>query len=275
MIETEPAPVSVVIPCYKCADTIDRAVASVYAQTWRPAEVILVDDCSGEGTLHHLYGLEREYPDGWLRVIALNKNDGPGTARNAGWEQATQQYIAFLDADDAWHFQKIHIQARWMMKNPDVALTGHASMVLSDDGDSDLVRYSEEEVQFNPISPRQLLASNRFPTRSVMLKRNLRHRFAPGKRYIEDFLLWCEVCLDDYPCFRSNMPLAFAFKADYGEGGLSGNLWKMQKGEMDVYRRLWFGERITSGAAVIWILFSVAKYARRIVINLLSKGARS
>jgi len=43
------APVSVVIPCYRCQGTLGRALASVAAQTWPPAEVIVVDDGSPEG----------------------------------------------------------------------------------------------------------------------------------------------------------------------------------------------------------------------------------
>ena len=126
----ELAKVSVVIPCYRCADTIARAVTSIAEQTSRPAEVILVDDCSGDDTLATLYELQAEYPQGWVKVIESPKNAGPGTARNLGWEAATQAYIAFLDADDSWHPQKIEMQYGWMSKNPEVALTGHTCQQL-------------------------------------------------------------------------------------------------------------------------------------------------
>ena len=39
------------------------------------------------------------YPGGWIKLILLDKNKGPGNARNIGWEASTQRYIAFLDAD--------------------------------------------------------------------------------------------------------------------------------------------------------------------------------
>ncbi len=61
-----------------------------------------------------------------------------------------------------------------------------------------------------------------------MLRRDLPHRFFAGKRYSEDYLLWCEILLDGYACYLSPLPLAFMFKADYGEAGLSGNLWAME-----------------------------------------------
>ena len=98
-----------VVPCYRCAATIERAIASVAAQTQRPQEVILVDDASGDETLQQLYSLQSQYGE-WIKVVALTTNVGAASARNAGWNVATQPYIAFLDSDDAWHPQKVAIQ---------------------------------------------------------------------------------------------------------------------------------------------------------------------
>src|SRR5258706_14692588 len=97
------APVSVVVPCYRCADTIERAVRSVAAQTLRPAEVILVDDGSPDGTGAALERLRERFGADWIRIVRLPRNLGSASARNAGWELATQRYVAFLDSDDAWH----------------------------------------------------------------------------------------------------------------------------------------------------------------------------
>ena len=65
------APVSVVIPCYRCADTIARALASVAAQTLVPEEVILVEDGSPDSTLERLRQLEESHERGWIRIVAL------------------------------------------------------------------------------------------------------------------------------------------------------------------------------------------------------------
>ena len=132
-----PAPVSVVIPCFEAAATLERALDSVRAQTWPPAEAILVDDGSADETpalfSRLLEGDRAETDRGgeatppYLRTIRLDRNRGPGAARNAGWAAATQPLIAFLDADDAWHSRKIEIQADFMLARPGVALSGHAS----------------------------------------------------------------------------------------------------------------------------------------------------
>lgn len=96
------AQISVVVPCYQCAKTIEQTIASIAAQTCLPSEVILVDDCSGDDTLQKLTHVKNSYPDGWIKVLSLITNSGPGAARNAGWKSATQPYISFLDADDVW-----------------------------------------------------------------------------------------------------------------------------------------------------------------------------
>ncbi len=61
------APVSVIIPCYRCASTIQRAVQSVSNQTQKPVEVILVDDASGDDTLAALHELAQQNSD-WIKL---------------------------------------------------------------------------------------------------------------------------------------------------------------------------------------------------------------
>jgi glycosyltransferase involved in cell wall biosynthesis len=256
--------VAVVIPCYRCADTILRAVASVDAQTMRPAELILVDDCSGDKTLDVLRAAQRNYGDDWIKIVALRENMGPGSARNAGWDIATQPYIAFLDADDVWARQKIEIQLSWMREHPEVILTGHGCSVIDRPEEAfNFELYSNPN--FAKVSSLQLLISNRFPTRSVMLQRHVPHRFADGKRHSEDYLLWCEIALDGNQCFRSPLSLAFLFKAHYGQGGLSGDLLRMQKGQLDTYTRLFKAKKIDALTLGLLYVWSICRFMRRIV----------
>jgi len=124
------ASVSVVIPCYCCKNTIERAVKSVAEQTLRPAELIIVDDASNDGTLEFLFEIKRKYGNDWIKIIPRQENRGPGATRNVGWDIATQPFIAFLDADDAWHPHKIEIQLKYMQEHPAIDITGHRSRWL-------------------------------------------------------------------------------------------------------------------------------------------------
>lgn len=259
------APVSVIIPCYRCADTIFRAVDSIAAQTLRPAEVILVDDASNDGTLESLYQLQARYPKHWIQVIPLPNNVGPGTARNVGWEAATQSYIAFLDADDSWHSQKIEIQYRWMAKHPEVALTGHGYRIV----ENNIVQNEYSGIntcQPNRAAVWQLLLSNRFQTPTLMLRRDVQQRFKDGKRYSEDYLLLLQIFFSDHPCYRFGEELTFLHKAEFGAGGLTGRLWNLEMGELNTYYEIYKQKLVGLGLFIFLSFYSLLKFLRRVIL---------
>ena len=92
--------VSVIIAAYNAEAFIGRAIASALAQTLPPREILVVDDCSTDGTRAVLEAAARENP--MIRVIAMPRNGGPSAARNAGIAQARGDWVAVLDADDAF-----------------------------------------------------------------------------------------------------------------------------------------------------------------------------
>lgn len=101
--------VSVIIPTYNRADTVRRSIDSALEQTYRPIEVIVVDDGSTDAT--------REVLDGYgdrIRPI-YQANGGPSLARNTGVAAARGEFIAFLDSDDTWKPAKIDRQVRLML----------------------------------------------------------------------------------------------------------------------------------------------------------------
>lgn len=268
MSQLSTADVSVVIPCYQCADTIERAVQSVAAQTMQPAEVILVEDCSGDQTLETLYALQRRYREGWIKVIGQVENRGPGEARNVGWEMASHRYIAFLDADDSWHPQKIEIQYSWMCRHPELALTGHESRQLEDDEALfNTKNFDLNKALFNFVNKNQLLWSNRFPTRSVMLRRDLDARFLKGKYHSEDYLLWLTIVCSGRSIAKCPLVLAYFYKDPFGSGGLSKQLWNMQKGQIDTYTRVWKMGGVSLLKYLFLILWSGARFVRRFIIT--------
>lgn len=252
--------VSVIIPCYRCSDTINRALQSVFDQTVRPLEIILVDDFSCDGTLEKVKNISQLYPSGWIKVIALEKNMGPGSARNAGWDMAESDYVAFLDADDSWHPKKLEIQYFWMLKHTEVSLTGHRSAQSA-------LELPSQPHDFFEVSPTLFLISNKFPTRSVMIMTQLPFRFCEGKRHSEDYLLWLQILLNGYRGFYSKSTLAFSYKDDFGQSGLSANLWAHQKGELLTYKAIYMQKLIP--VYLLWLLyfFSLLKFAKRVVMS--------
>jgi glycosyltransferase involved in cell wall biosynthesis len=97
------AAVSVVIPAFNAEEFIGNALESVLAGTCLPAEIIVVDDGSSDRTVE----IARSYG---VRTIVQTSNGGPSAARNAGVAATRQPWIAFLDADDVWHTEKLALQ---------------------------------------------------------------------------------------------------------------------------------------------------------------------
>lgn len=260
------ASVSVVVPCYRCSKTIRRAVTSVAAQTCRPLEVILVDDGSGDDTLETLLDIQRQYGDTWIKVIPLKVNAGASAARNAGWDIAAGELVAFLDADDAWHPEKIRIQHVFMATHPEFTLTGHGHRQLDGvpAGHSPAGQVTHDVVSYNT-----LLLSNRFITPSAMIRRNVPFRFQSTKRHMEDFHLWLTVAANGHRIAILDAELAYIFKAPFGELGLSADIVAMEKGELDCYWKLHREGQLGILPTLALSAYSCTKFLRRIAVSIL------
>ena len=256
-------PVSAVVPCYRCAATVRRAVASIAGQTSRPAQVILVDDGSRDDTVDVLRDLRRSYGESWVTVVALDENRGAASARNSGWNIASGEYIAFLDADDAWHPRKLEIQHAFMRARPDISLCGHAHVRIAEGAPLDTPLHTPG---YSAISFGQLLLSNRFITPSVMVRRDIAQRFLESARHMEDHLLWLRIAASGARVARLDETLAFIYKPQFGATGLSANLADMERAELGNYRRL--REEGSISAATMWAMqaYSLAKFARRLFL---------
>lgn len=91
--------VAVIVPAFRSGAVLDTTLASVAAQTVPPAEVVVADDASGDGTADVARAWSDRLP---LRVVELPENRGPGGARRAAVEASSAPRLALLDADDVW-----------------------------------------------------------------------------------------------------------------------------------------------------------------------------
>lgn len=99
--EGDPPPqISIIMPLYNAAATVRRAIDSALAQNGWEIELVIVDDCSTDDSValvRQAYGDDRR-----IRLISAETNQGPAHARNRAIEEARGEWIALLDADDAW-----------------------------------------------------------------------------------------------------------------------------------------------------------------------------
>ncbi|MCK9473827.1 glycosyltransferase family A protein [Sulfurimonas sp.] len=108
--------ISVVIPTYNRYDALKRALNSVYTQTLKPKEVIIIDDGSTDKTSQ----IKNLFPN---IKYSYQKNSGVSSARNLGIKNSTCEWIAFLDSDDEWHVDKLKHHAEFHKNYPKVHMS--------------------------------------------------------------------------------------------------------------------------------------------------------
>lgn len=105
--------VSVVIPVYNSKYTIDRAIESIRSQSYRPIEVILVDDAS-EKAISDFIKINNS-SDFQIKILRNKFNLWVSVSRNRGIKESLWEYIAFLDSDDYWIYDlKIEKQIEYL-----------------------------------------------------------------------------------------------------------------------------------------------------------------
>lgn len=123
--------VSIITPVYNCRNYLKATIESALAQTYTNWELLMVDDCSTDGSAD----VARHYrdKDPRIKLFTLAKNSGAAVARNHAISASTGRYIAFLDSDDVWTPDKLSRQLAFMQQN-DYLLTYTAYSQIDEHG---------------------------------------------------------------------------------------------------------------------------------------------
>ncbi|GBQ28086.1 glycosyltransferase family 2 protein [Gluconacetobacter azotocaptans] len=113
---TDALAITVIIPVFNAAPFVERAIGSVLAQSLPAAEILVVDDCSTDATRDIVATLALRHPN--VRLLCMAANGGPSAARNTGIAQATGDWIAILDADDAYGPDRLAALAGLVARDP-------------------------------------------------------------------------------------------------------------------------------------------------------------
>lgn len=120
--------VSIIIPCYNSEKWIVDSLQSIYNQTYKNFEVIVIDDGSEDNTNKIVQEFDSSI------IYKYQKNKGPAAARNLGVKIAKGDYIAFLDSDDLWEKNKLEKQLSYLNKNKEVDLILTNVTVVNENG---------------------------------------------------------------------------------------------------------------------------------------------
>lgn len=127
--------IAAIVPVYNSAATLPAALASMAAQTHRPAEIWLVDDASPDpATQSYLRSLGAAYQGIPLHLVFQPKNQGAGAARNRALAATTCELVAFLDADDAWLPNHLAQSTAALAADPSLGLVASNFWAVSPNG---------------------------------------------------------------------------------------------------------------------------------------------
>lgn len=177
--------VSTIIPVFNRAAMLRDAVASVLAQTWRPIEIVIVDDGSSDDTRAVADELAARHP-GIVHVLS-QPNAGPGVARQTGLEAARGEFIQFLDSDDVLLPEKFSLQVAGLQSDTGAGIS-YGKTYTREHGVRNPAPAQRSAEQHRTIFP-ALLVGRLWQTPTPLYRRRALDRIGPwpAKRQMEDW----------------------------------------------------------------------------------------
>jgi glycosyltransferase involved in cell wall biosynthesis len=197
-------------------------------QSHKPIQIIVADDASTDNTialLHTTYGNQ-------ITVLQTAHNTGSAATRNRGIAIATGTHIAFLDADDEWHPEKLAYITQALVAIPNAQLVFHNYRLYSRPQP-----YFPASVLPKPLSFFRLLRGNCIVTSCAVIRTDLGYRFNEQMRHTEDYDLWLRITYSGLVCSLPHT-LTVLHRPVTSPGGISSNIWAMRKGELMAYTHL-------------------------------------
>jgi glycosyltransferase involved in cell wall biosynthesis len=195
-------PISIIIPLYNKERHIERALESVFAQTYKNYELIVIDDGSTDNSVNIVEEISRNHD---IRIFH-EENSGVSTARNKGIAEARYDYIAFLDSDDAWNPMFLEKIVSLINKFPQAGAYVTAYDIIRKEGREYTPRFAylpkdTEEVLIPNYFISMLYGDPMITSSSVCIKKETFEKagyFPVEERLGEDKDMWARIALE-YP----------------------------------------------------------------------------
>ena len=158
--------ISVIIPCYNCESTIERAVQSVFNQSYSNWELILVDNNSTDSSYSKLLAISEIFPDK-IKILTESKK-GACAARNKGLYQAKGDWLQFLDADDELLSHKFEYSINKIEIHPEITVMVGEAEVMNPNGNK--IRKVDEDLWLGLINSRLGITSANLFEKSAVKK---------------------------------------------------------------------------------------------------------
>ncbi len=260
-----PPLVSIVIPVYNSEDTIQKTLKSVIEQTYDNFEILIIDDGSTDASKIIVKEFEQNHPTYKINCF-FQENKGASAARNVGLKKAQGEYIALLDSDDVWDRDKLQKQLEAFSQNDEIDF-----LATNRNEEKYDFFYGFKFEKITKISSYLLLYKNFLLTPTVLFKRSIIDEvgyFDEEMSHSEDLNYFLRITFK-FNCYLYNESLVTTGfgKPTYGHSGLSKDIWKMEKGELQNIALAYNLKKIDFFQYVFITVFSVIKFSRRLLIT--------
>ncbi len=217
---------SVIIPVYNCESTISLTLDSVLEQSINDYELIVIDDCSTDDTIHIINSYKDRFDN--IRIIENQENIGVANSRNKGIQLATGKYIAFLDGDDLWFPRKLEKQKHLIEENNcDICCTSYSFI------DENTFDIKKPYIIPRYIDYKMMLKQNYIGCSTVSIKKDILTDNLLDKSYQhEDYALWLKLIRNNAKVVGIQEPL---IKYRIHKKSRSFNKKNAAKGRMTIY----------------------------------------
>ncbi len=177
--------VSIIIPYFKKKNYIQQTLNSILKQKYKNFEILIVYDDEDQSDLPFLKKIKRK--DKRIKLIINKRNIGAGMSRNKAIKISKGKYVAFLDADDLWHPDKLKKQLSYMKKK-EIKIS-HTSYYIIDKQNKKIGFREAKRINYN-----RLIKSCDIGLSSVMIKKSLLKNNSFSKlKTKEDYVLWLKL----------------------------------------------------------------------------------
>lgn len=246
--------VSIVMPAYNAAKTIETSIRSALAQSFGDFELLVLDDGSKDETMDIVRRLAGE--DERIRPMQNPQNMGVSATRNRGVAEARGEWIAFLDSDDLWRADKLEKQLAMHSACPEILLSYTGSAFIDHNGAlSGYIMEVPEQIDFRGLLRRNILSCS-----SAMVQRELMLRHPMGGDHMhEDYATWLGMLREIGRARGLNEPLLIY---RLSPGSRSSARVKAARMSYHTYRHVGFSQPAAAFLVFRYVFYSVAKRAK-------------
>ena len=178
--------VSIIIPYFKKKKYIQNTLNSIYQQTFRNYEIIIIYDDESLDELKFLKKITKNKKN--VKIIKNKKNIGVGFSRNKGIKESRGKYIAFIDADDLWDKNKLKLQIK-IMENKKLDFSHTSYEIINENGSTKNIFKIKKKLNYN-----DLMRSCDIGLSTVMISKKIldKNKFNNFKTK-EDYSLWLKL----------------------------------------------------------------------------------